>query len=91
VRVYKVMPGVKWAHRFHLAAGLKCQNCHGPVQDMPAMYEKTSVTTMGVCIACHEKYHAKTVCGTCHSSPSVQQSAGQAASTAAPATKSSDR
>jgi len=77
-RVYKVLPGVKWGHRFHLAAGLKCQNCHGPVQEMPAMYEKTSVTTMGVCISCHEKNHAKTVCSTCHSAPSLQTQVGEA-------------
>ncbi|HEV2116708.1 MAG TPA: cytochrome c3 family protein [Terriglobales bacterium] len=77
VRVYKVMPGVKWGHRFHLGAGLKCQNCHGPVQEMPAMYERTSVTTMGVCISCHEKNHAKTVCSTCHSAPSLQQQVGR--------------
>lgn len=79
VRVYKVMPGVKWGHRFHLAAGLKCQNCHGPVQEMPAMYERTSVTTMGVCISCHEKNHANTVCSTCHSSPSLQEGTAAAA------------
>lgn len=92
VRVYKVMPGVKWGHRFHLAAGLKCQNCHGPVQEMPAMFEKTSVTTMAVCISCHEKNHAKTVCSTCHSAPSLQHQAGQAATTPpAAAGKSSDR
>ena len=85
VRVYKVMPGVKWGHRFHLAAGLKCQNCHGPVQEMPAMYERTSVTTMGVCISCHEKNHAKTVCSTCHSAPSLQQGTAAGAPPAAAA------
>jgi hypothetical protein len=90
VRVYRVLPGVKWGHRFHLAAGLKCQNCHGPVQEMPAMFEKTSVTTMAVCISCHEKNHAKTVCSTCHSAPSLQ--GGQAATAQpTPAAKSSDR
>lgn len=83
VRVYRVMPGVKWGHRFHLAAGLKCQNCHGPVQEMPAMYERTSVTTMGVCISCHEKNHAKTVCSTCHSAPSLQQGTAAGAPAAA--------
>jgi len=90
VRVYRVLPGVKWGHRFHLAAGLKCQNCHGPVQEMPAMFEKTSVTTMAVCISCHEKNYAKTVCSTCHSAPSLQ--GGQAATAQpTPAAKSSDR
>lgn len=89
VRVYKVMPGVKWGHRFHLAAGLKCQNCHGPVQEMPAMYERTSVTTMGVCISCHEKNHAKTVCSTCHSAPSLQQGTAAGAQPAA-ASKSTE-
>jgi len=44
---------------------------------------------MGVCISCHEKNHAKTVCSTCHSAPSLQQQVGQ--SVGAAATKSIQR
>lgn len=69
VRVYKVLPGVTWTHRKHLAAGMKCQMCHGQVAEMDRMSETTSVTTMGVCLKCHEDHGAPTVCSTCHSWP----------------------
>jgi len=70
VRVYKVLPGITWTHRKHLDAGMKCQMCHGQVQQMERMSEATSVTTMGVCLHCHEEHGAPTVCSTCHSWPS---------------------
>jgi predicted CXXCH cytochrome family protein len=66
VRVYTVLPGVEWSHRPHLAAGVKCETCHGPVRDMEKMSEVTSVTTMYACLHCHELNHAKTACETCH-------------------------
>ena len=46
VRVYKVIPGVSWTHRAHLAAGVKCETCHGNVSQIQAMSEVTSVVTM---------------------------------------------
>ncbi|MBZ5526903.1 MAG: cytochrome c3 family protein [Acidobacteriia bacterium] len=69
VRVYSVLPGVSWSHRQHLGAGMKCEMCHGAVSEMEAMAEVTSVTTMGVCIACHQQHNAKTACVTCHAWP----------------------
>lgn len=66
VRVYMVLPGVAWSHRPHLQAGLSCETCHGQVRDMEQMSEVTSVTTMYVCLNCHELNHAKTACDTCH-------------------------
>lgn len=66
VRVYKVLPGVNWSHQPHLAAGVKCETCHGNVAEMATMSEVTSVTTMYVCLHCHELNHAKTACDTCH-------------------------
>jgi hypothetical protein len=71
VRVYKVLPGVNWTHRKHLEAGMKCQMCHGQVQDTERMSEATSVTTMGVCLKCHQDHGAPTVCQTCHSWPAA--------------------
>jgi hypothetical protein len=71
VRVYKILPGVTWSHRTHLNAGLKCQMCHGQVQEMARMSEATSVTTMGVCLSCHKAHNAPTACSTCHSWPPV--------------------
>ena len=66
VRVYKVLPGVNWNHRAHLDAGMKCETCHGQVREMDNMSEVTSVTSMAVCLSCHELNHAKTACDTCH-------------------------
>ena len=66
VRVYNVLPGVAWTHRAHVAAGVKCETCHGPVRQMEAMSEVTSVITMYSCLSCHEMNHAKTSCDTCH-------------------------
>ena len=66
VRVYTVLPGVSWTHRAHLAAGVKCETCHGQVRQMDAISEVTSVTTMYSCLTCHETNHAKTACDTCH-------------------------
>src|SRR6266446_123149 len=66
VRVYKVLPGIAWTHRAHLAAGVKCETCHGAVAEMATMSEVTSVTTMYGCLNCHEINHAKASCDTCH-------------------------
>jgi Cytochrome c7 and related cytochrome c/Class III cytochrome C family len=66
VRVYTVLPGVAWSHRFHLEAGVKCETCHGHVRELDAMSEVTSVTTMYSCLNCHELNKAKTACDTCH-------------------------
>jgi hypothetical protein len=74
VRVYKVIPGVKWTHRAHLAVGVKCETCHGDVSQIAAMSEVTSVVTMYSCLSCHEMNHAKTTCETCHARPSFEHS-----------------
>jgi hypothetical protein len=66
VRVYVVLSGVQWTHSAHLKAGMKCETCHGDVAQMDAMAETTSVTTMAVCINCHEMKKAKSTCNTCH-------------------------
>ena len=69
VRVYVVLPGVRWTHRAHLQADVKCETCHGDVSQMASAAEATSVTTMAVCISCHEQHKAKADCVTCHAWP----------------------
>ncbi len=66
VRVYAVLPGVNWAHRTHVQAGMKCEMCHGQVAQMEVMAEATSVTTMSVCLTCHVQHNAKAACNACH-------------------------
>ena len=66
VRVYTVLPGVKWSHRTHLDAGMKCEMCHGNVSQMQVMTNVKSVNTMVGCLDCHALHHAPTTCTTCH-------------------------
>lgn len=65
-RVYRVLPGVTWTHRPHLAAGVDCETCHGAVSEMDLMAKVTSVTGMATCINCHQARKASTACTTCH-------------------------
>jgi hypothetical protein len=69
VRVYEVLPGVKWAHQPHLDAGVGCGACHGDVAALDALAMTTSVTAMASCIGCHEAHAAATSCATCHAWP----------------------
>ena len=81
VRVYKLLPGVEWSHRKHVSAGVKCETCHGPIAQMDAMSEVTSVTSMSGCLNCHasaeaKAHNAETSCATCHpfADPSLRSS-----------------
>jgi hypothetical protein len=69
VRIYTVLPGVNWAHRIHVQAGMKCEMCHGQVAQMEVMSEATSVTTMYSCLTCHQQNNAKAACSACHPWP----------------------
>lgn len=68
-RVYRVLPGVAWSHRPHIAAGVQCGACHGDVAQVETMSMTTSVTAMASCISCHESRRASTACVTCHAWP----------------------
>ncbi|HET7321246.1 MAG TPA: cytochrome c3 family protein [Longimicrobiaceae bacterium] len=52
VRIHKLPEHVKFPHMMHVNAGLKCQTCHGPVQDMKRVYQFASLQ-MGWCVDCH--------------------------------------
>lgn len=52
VRVHKIPEHAKFPHFMHVNAGLKCQTCHGPVQEMKTVYQFSSLR-MGWCIDCH--------------------------------------
>jgi len=43
---------VYFNHSRHVAAGLECQTCHGPVQTMEKVYQFEKFT-MGWCVNCH--------------------------------------
>lgn len=64
-RVHRVPDHVYFTHERHLAAGLRCQQCHGEVEKMDVVVRVSSLT-MGWCLDCHKKRNASTNCLTCH-------------------------
>ena len=51
-RIHKVPEYVHFPHVRHVNAGVTCQSCHGPVQQMDRVYQYASLN-MGWCINCH--------------------------------------
>jgi hypothetical protein len=49
----------------HVNAGVTCQQCHGPVQEMDRVYQFSSLN-MGWCVDCHVQNQARYDCSTCH-------------------------
>ena len=55
IRVHNLPDFVYFNHSQHVTvAGLKCQKCHGPVEEMDEM-RQFSPLTMGWCIDCHKE------------------------------------
>ncbi len=55
VRVHNLPDFAYFNHSQHVTvAGLKCQKCHGPVEEMEELYQYSSLT-MGWCIDCHKE------------------------------------
>src|SRR5262245_28062328 len=51
-RVYDLPDFVYFNHSIHVAKGIACQSCHGPVDRMPLMRKATTLH-MEWCLACH--------------------------------------
>jgi len=76
VRVYDLPDFVRFDHSAHLAKGVTCQTCHGPVETM-ARVEQVRHLSMGWCVQCHRQVtahppkgmkdvRASVECSTCH-------------------------
>jgi hypothetical protein len=75
VRVHDLPDFVYFDHRAHVAAGVTCQECHGPVETMDRVRQEHSLS-MGWCVNCHrdatlhgvngKAVKASTDCATCH-------------------------
>lgn len=52
VRVHDLPDFATFDHRPHVAAGIACQKCHGPVETMERMRQAESLS-MGWCVQCH--------------------------------------
>ena len=64
-RVYRVPDHVWFTHERHVAANVKCQECHGEVQKMDVIRQESSLQ-MGWCVDCHTARGASLDCLTCH-------------------------
>jgi c(7)-type cytochrome triheme protein len=65
VRVHRVPDYVYFSHRWHVAKGIACQTCHGPVETMDVVRQAENLK-MGWCISCHRQNQASQECNTCH-------------------------
>jgi hypothetical protein len=43
----------------------KCETCHGPIREMPQVYQYASLK-MGWCVTCHEREEVTIDCTACH-------------------------
>jgi len=51
-RVYKLPDFVYFNHGIHIAKGIGCASCHGPIDEMPLTAKQENLT-MQWCLACH--------------------------------------
>ncbi|WP_132704642.1 c-type cytochrome [Winogradskyella wandonensis] len=59
IRIHNLPDFAYFNHSQHVSvAGLECQTCHGPVEEMEIMYQYSSLT-MGWCINCHRETNVK--------------------------------
>lgn len=68
-RIYKVSDHVTFPHMRHVNAGLACQVCHGPVQEMGVLESRAPEwrgDDMGWCVSCHVRMDAARDCTVCH-------------------------
>ncbi|MGB2115953.1 MAG: c-type cytochrome [Flavobacteriaceae bacterium] len=59
VRIHNLPDFAYFNHSQHVSvAGVECQTCHGPVEEMEVMYQHAPLT-MGWCINCHRETNVK--------------------------------
>ncbi len=59
VRIHQLPDFAYFNHSQHVSvAGLECQTCHGPVEEMEVMYQYAPLT-MGWCVNCHRETNVK--------------------------------
>jgi len=59
IRIHNLPDFAYFNHSQHVSvAGVQCQECHGPVQEMEVMYQYSPLT-MGWCINCHRETKVK--------------------------------
>ena len=59
IRIHNLPDLAYFNHSQHVSvAGIECQTCHGPVEEMEIMYQYSPLT-MGWCINCHRETNVK--------------------------------
>ena len=61
-KIHNVPDFVYFDHRPHVAAGVDCQTCHGPVENMERV-KQTGDLSMGWCVNCHRDANRAGVAG----------------------------
>jgi hypothetical protein len=74
-RIHQLPDFVYFDHRPHVAAGVQCQKCHGPIETMERVRQAESLN-MGWCVNCHRgrdgtrlaglPVKASSDCSSCH-------------------------
>ncbi|UOB19010.1 cytochrome c3 family protein [Abyssalbus ytuae] len=59
IRIHNLPDFVYFNHSQHVeVAGLECQKCHGPIEEMEVVYQYSPLT-MGWCVNCHRETNIK--------------------------------
>jgi hypothetical protein len=67
-KVHNVPDFVYFDHRPHVTAGVDCQSCHGPVENMERV-KQTGDLSMGWCVNCHRDANRTGVAGNAVKAP----------------------
>jgi predicted CXXCH cytochrome family protein len=67
IKVHDLPDFVYFPHKRHIAAGLECQECHGPIETMDRV-TRLAPNKMGLCLQCHRERAVEhgIDCWTCH-------------------------
>ncbi len=67
IKVHDLPDFVHFTHKRHVSAGIQCQTCHGPVEEMVRV-TRLAPMQMGWCLECHtaKKVENGRDCWTCH-------------------------
>ena len=76
-QIHRSPEHVQFRHNRHTRAGVACQSCHGPVEELDKLYMTadtkwwpwglpTAKLEMGWCVQCHRQEGASQDCNTCH-------------------------
>ena len=60
IKVHDLPDHVAFNHSRHVAAGVKCQQCHGPIETMDRVAQFETLS-MGMCVGCHRTHRVVTL------------------------------